>query len=160
MDILIRIEGTDMRTMNDLFRAYGNFDVAGGRFSFYSEITVRKGMMNGYVKPLFQEVNVYDRRTDREKGLFRQLYEGLIGGISWLLQNTPRDEVATVTTISGKLSDPRTSILQVISGLIQNAFFKSILPGFEEISGQSEKRRSVRSRPPSEGDFAASASRS
>lgn len=161
MDIFIDIDGTDMRTMNDLFRAYGNFDVAGGRFSFYSEITVRKGMLNGYVKPLFQEVNVYDRRTDREKGLFRQLYEGLIGGISWLLQNTPRDEVATRTTISGKLSDPRTSTLQIISGLIQNAFFKSILPGFErEVSGPSVKRRPLRNRPSSEGDFPSSASRS
>ena len=26
-NIMVRIENTDMRTMNDLFRAYGNFDV-------------------------------------------------------------------------------------------------------------------------------------
>jgi hypothetical protein len=131
IDLRIAIDETDMKSMNDLFRSYGNFDVVGGRFSFYSEITVRSGIINGYVKPLFQDVDIYDNRQDKEKGLFRKLYEGVIGGLSWVFQNTPRKEVATTIPISGELSNPDTSIWETIIGLIQNAFFKAILPGFE-----------------------------
>jgi hypothetical protein len=147
LDLMVAIEPTDMRRMNDLFRAYGGFDVVSGWFSFYSEMIVRDGVVKGYVKPLFKDIDVYDTRQDKEKGVFRKLYEGVIGGISWLLQNTPRDEVATQITISGKLSNPETSTWDVIVGLIQNAFFKAILPGFErEISG-GRKSRPVEQKP-------------
>jgi hypothetical protein len=138
LDLRIAVEDTDMKSMNDLLRSYGNFDVVAGRFSFFSEITVRSGDIKGYVKPLFYEMDVYDRRQDKEKGVFRKLYEGVIGGLSWVFQNTPRDEVATNIPITGKLSNPETSTWETIIGLIQNAFFKAILPGFEREAGRKK----------------------
>ena len=141
LDLRIAIEDTDMRLMNDLFRSYGNFDVVAGRFSFFSEISVRDGNMNGYVKPLFHEMDVYDQRQDKEKNVFRKLYEGAMGGLSWLFQNTPRDEVATTIQVSGKLSNPETSTWDTIVGLVQNAFFKAILPGFEREAARRGKNR-------------------
>jgi hypothetical protein len=103
-------------------------------------MTVRSGNINGYVKPLFHEMDVYDHRQDKEKGVFRKLYEGVIGGLSWLFQNTPRDEVATTIQVSGKLSNPQTSTWDTIVGLIQNAFFKAILPGFEREAASPRKK--------------------
>ena len=141
-NIMVRSENTDMRTMNDLFRAYGNFDVAGGIFSLYSEIKVRQRKIEGYVKPLFRDMDVYDERQDREKTVFRKLYEGLVDGIAGLLQNRPREEVATQTSISGDIESPQTSTWETILRLVQNAFFKAILPGFErEVSQQSGSQR-------------------
>jgi hypothetical protein len=140
IDLRMAIEETDMKSMNDLLRSYGNFDVVGGRFSFFSEMTVRSGNIKGYVKPLFHEMDVYDRRQDKEKGVFRKLYEGVIGGLSWVFQNTPRDEVATNIPVTGKLSNPETSTWETIVGLIQNAFFKAILPGFEREAGVPRKK--------------------
>jgi flagellar basal body rod protein FlgC len=141
-NISTKIENTDMRTMNNLFRAYGNFDVVRGNFSFYSELTVRQGKVDGYVKPLFRDMDVYDARQDRDKSLFRKLYEGLIGGLSSLLSNTPRQEVATQTTVSGDIESPQTSTWETVLRLIQNAFFKTILPGFEKqvARGKGEQR--------------------
>ncbi|MGB7949944.1 MAG: DUF748 domain-containing protein, partial [Candidatus Binatia bacterium] len=137
----LAIEDTDMRALNDLFRAYGDFDVVGGVFSFYSEIKVRQGRIDGYVKPLFKDVDVYDERQDKDKNVFRKMYEGLVGGLSSLLENEPREEVATQTSISGKIESPETSTWETLLRLIQNAFFKAILPGFEkEISGQGGRR--------------------
>lgn len=139
-DLAVRIENTDMRKMNDLFRAYGNFDVTAGVFSFYSEIKVRQGKIEGYVKPLFRDMKVYDERQDREKSVFRKLYEGLVGGIAGLLQNRPREEVATQTSISGDIEQPETSTWETVLRLIQNAFFKAILPGFEKEVSQHPNR--------------------
>jgi hypothetical protein len=131
-DVNVAIEGTQLTAMNDLLRAYGKFDVVGGLFSLFSELRVKNGRVEGYVKPLFSNLDVYDKRQDRDKTVFRKLYEKLVGGVSKLLENRPRDEVATKTEVVGRVDDPKTSTLQVIVNLIQNAFFRAILPGFDE----------------------------
>jgi hypothetical protein len=128
----IKIERTKMRAMNELLRAYGDFDVTTGLFSLYSELKVKNGQVEGYIKPLFKEMKVYDARQDKGKTLFHKLYEGLVGGVAKLLENTPRDEVATRTDVSGPLENPRTSTWQTVVNLVTNAFFKAILPGFEK----------------------------
>jgi hypothetical protein len=130
-DVKGQIENTPMKTMNDLFRSYGKFDVVAGSFSFYTELSIARGRIEGYVKPLFQDMKVYDQRQDAEKSIFRKLYEKLVGGIANLLENR-RDEVATKADISGPVENPNSSTLQVIGRLIQNAFFRAILPGFDE----------------------------
>ena len=130
-DLNVKIENTQMRSMNNLLRAYGNFDVTDGLFSVYSEISVKNGEVQGYIKPLFKDMKVYDRRQDKEKSLFHQLYEGLVGGVAKLLQNRPREEVATKVAVSGPVENPKTSTWQTVVNLIRNAFFKAILPGFE-----------------------------
>ena len=141
LDLALSIENTDMRRMNDLLRAYGNFDVVAGNFSMYSEIKMRQGKIEGYVKPLFRDMKVYDRRQDAEKNVFRKLYEGLVGGISGLLENRPREEVATRVPIEGDVEEPEAGTWETIVRLIQNAFFKAILPGFEKEVSQGGGRR-------------------
>lgn len=126
----LEIEQARMRAMNDLFRAYGDFDVVDGRFSLYTQLQIKDGHIDGYIKPLFADLDVYDRRQDRDKAVFQQLYEGLVGGVGELLENR-RDQVATQATLSGEASQPQLSTLEVVINLIRNAFFKAILPGFE-----------------------------
>ncbi len=135
----IAIEDTQMPAMSDLFRSYGNFDIKEGLFSFYSELEIKEGRINGYVKPIFKNMKVYDRRQYHEKGLFHKIYVGLVGGIAKLLEDRPREAVATKTKISGPIEKPETSTLQIIFNLIRNAFIKAILPGFEEEVSRSEK---------------------
>ena len=130
-DLNIKIEKTELRAMNDLLRAYGKFDVTGGLFSVYSEVSVKNGEVQGYIKPLFKDMKVYDPRQDKEKTFSQKVYEGVIGGIAKLLENRPRQEVATRADIAGKIENPQTSTWQTLVNLIQNAFFKAILPGFE-----------------------------
>jgi hypothetical protein len=130
-DLKGQIENTPMQTMNDLFRSYGKFDVVSGTFSFYTELKVANGRIDGYVKPLFRDMKVYDKRQDAEKSVFRKLYEKLVGGVASLLENR-REEVATQADISGPVENPNSSTWQVIGRLIQNAFFRAILPGFDE----------------------------
>lgn len=131
-DLNIKIERTQMRAMNNLLRAYGNFDVTAGLFSVYSELRVKRGRVEGYIKPLFRDMQVYDARQDQEKSFFHKLYEGLVGDIAALLENQPREEVATKTDLSGPLKNPQTSTWQTVANLVKNAFFKAILPGFEK----------------------------
>jgi hypothetical protein len=131
-DLNVRIARTQMRAMNELLRAYGSFDVTAGLFSLYSELRVKNSRVEGYIKPLFRDMKVYDARQDKEKTLFHKLYEGLVGGVAKLLENQPREEVATKTEISGPLENPQTNTWQTVVNLVKNAFFKALLPGFEK----------------------------
>jgi hypothetical protein len=137
-DLDAAIEDTPVTALNDLFRSYGKFDVSGGVFSFYSELAVSEGRIDGYVKPLFRDLKVYDRRQDAEKSVFKKLYEKIVGGVAGLLENR-REEVATRADVSGPVENPGTSTLQVIGRLIENAFFRAILPGFEEEASRSRR---------------------
>jgi Domain of Unknown Function (DUF748) len=140
-DLQLAVDQAELKALNPLLKAYIGADVVAGQFSFYSEIAVRNGSINGYVKPLFKDVDVYDPKQDRKKGIFAKLYEGILGGLAWVLENRPREEIATTTKISGKLSDPETSVADIIIGLVQNAFFRAILPGLEREIEVGRKRR-------------------
>ena len=135
LELKIKIAGTQIRSMNNLLRAYGNFDVVGGVFSCYSELTLDDGSIRGYVKPLVRKLKVYDKAQDRDKTAFEKVREGAIEDLSNLLENVPRDEVATKADLSGHVSRPQTETIQIVIRLIQNAFFKAILPGFEREFG-------------------------
>jgi hypothetical protein len=39
--VVLSLENTDLRTLNDVLRAYGKFDVAAGTFSPFSEFKVK-----------------------------------------------------------------------------------------------------------------------
>jgi len=145
-DLDVRIDDTDMITMNDLLRAYGKFDVLRGLFSFYTELKVKNQTVNGYIKPLFRDLKAYDRRQDAEKSVFRKVYEKLVGGVSKVLENwTHRREVATKATVEGSLGgggSTKVSTGEALVNLVRNAFFRAILPGFDaEIRGGGDGDR-------------------
>jgi hypothetical protein len=133
-DFALQVEDTDMRAMNTLLRRYGKFDVVEGKFSLYSELRGRDGAVNGYVKPLFKDVKAYDPEQDRDKGFVKRLYERIVTGVSKLLKNPPREEVATKVDVAGRIDQPQTSTIQAVLNLLRNAFIKAILPGLEPAS--------------------------
>lgn len=130
-DLNVAIEGASLASMNDLLRAYGKLDVTEGTFSLYSEIKIANQRIDGYVKPLVKDVKVFDPKQDKKKPVLKKIYEKVVGGLAKVLDNRPRDEVATIVDISGPIEDPNTSIWETVVRLVSNAFVKAILPGFE-----------------------------
>jgi len=131
-DADIQIERADLRSMNDLLRAAGGFDVAGGELSLYSELRVRDAALQGYIKPILKELRVYSPEKDRDRPFLDQVHEWVIGGVAAVLRNRWRDEIATRTDVSGPLTAPQTSAWQAVIGLIRNAYLKAIPPGLEK----------------------------
>ncbi|MDQ5856897.1 MAG: DUF748 domain-containing protein, partial [Acidobacteriota bacterium] len=126
-----KIEGTQAATMNDVWRAYGKFDVTGGTVSLYTQLRVKDGRIEGYMKPLFADLNVYDPKQDAKKSVFKKIYEKVVEEVGDLLENEKRDEVVTVARISGPTSNPNSNTWQIIGKLLENAFIEAIFPGFE-----------------------------
>jgi hypothetical protein len=130
-NLALAVEEASLPKVNDLLRAYGKFDVAAGTFSVYTEMAVKNRHIDGYVKPLFKDVQVYDPKQDKDKPPLKKLYEKVVGAAAHVLENHKRDEVATKTDLSGSLDNPKTSLWETIAHLLQNAFVKAIVPGFD-----------------------------
>jgi hypothetical protein len=132
MDVTAQIEGADLVRLKDLVRAYGGFEITAGEFSVYSELQMKGGTIDGYVKPLFRGVEVgTDGEAVAEKGLRHRLYEGLVGIGAKVLKNRLRGEVATVVPISGRVDRPKVARWETVGRLLQNAFLNPITPGYE-----------------------------
>jgi hypothetical protein len=126
-----RIEHTDLKTMNDLFRAHAKVDVVSGAFSVFAEAGVKNGLVQGYVKPLFRDLRLYGPEQDDEKSLGQKFKERAADVIAKVLRNRPRQEVATVARLAGPVDNPKANTWEALMGLVRNAFNKAILPGFE-----------------------------
>jgi hypothetical protein len=131
-DLNIAIRGTNLPSLNNLFRAYGRFDVAAGELSVYAQVTVRRGEMTGYVKPLFSNVKVYDARKDQNKSLPHKIYEHAVGLAAKVFTNSSTQKAATQVNLAGKLDSPDVSDWQALVEFLHNAFVKAILPGFDQ----------------------------
>jgi len=139
-DLYLKIGQTQLTAMNNVLRAYGNFDVSAGVFSLVTELHVRNGRISGYIQPFFKDMKVYDRRKDRGRGFGRQMYQMLVGGVAKLLENRSQQKVTTRIDISGPVGNPETSIWQIVAQFIKSAFFKAILPNFEKEATGAGKR--------------------
>ena len=142
VDVTAQIEGADLVRLKDLVRAHGGFDVTAGTFSVYSELQMKEGAIDGYVKPLFRGVEVgTDGEVGAEKGIRQRVSEVLVGLGAKVLKNRQRGEVATVIPISGRVDHPKVARWQTAGGLLQNAFLKPIAPGYEPARSSKHEPR-------------------
>jgi hypothetical protein len=130
-DVDLRIEEMPLTKLNDVFRSHAKFDVSEGTFAFYSELSAEDARLDGYVKPILKNMDVYDRRQDSEKSMLGQAYEGVLGAVATILQN-PSDKVAAKVAVSGRIDDPDISTWDAVLSLVRNAFVKAISPGLED----------------------------
>ena len=132
-DLSVKIVRTKVESFNNILRAYGGVDTQHGMFAFFSELKVKDNQIRGYVKPLLKDVEMYDPEQDKDKPLAKKIYEAVIGGVLGVLENKPHKEAATITDLSGPVENPHANTWQIVGNLVQNAFFKAILPGFERV---------------------------
>jgi hypothetical protein len=128
----LRLVGLDVTKANALTRAYGAFDYERGWFDLVVELDAKEGRLEGYVKPMFRDVRVLSLRDDLTRGnVIQAFWEALVGGVSELLENQPRDQFATIVPLRGELDDPRVSLLSTIGNILHNAFVRAYLPRLE-----------------------------
>jgi hypothetical protein len=130
-NVRVRLVKTPVERLNKVLEAYGQIHASQGTFAFFSDMTVKNNRIEGYVKPFLKDVQVYDPDEDKDQKPAKKLFEAVVNGVLDLFKSTPTGQVATKTDVSGPVEAPDTSTWQVLEKLVENAFFKAILPGFE-----------------------------
>jgi len=130
--LAVSLVGLDVVKLNALAKSYGRFDFEQGKFDLVVELDAKDGRVEGYVKPLFRDVRVFDVIGDLKEGdVLHWFWQALVGAASFVFKNQPRDQIATVVPLSGDLSGVHPDILALIGNILRNAFIRAYLPRLE-----------------------------
>ncbi len=129
-DMSAEITKVNLVLLNDLLRAYGNFDTKKGNFGLYTEFAGKEGGFGGYVKPILKDLDIV--QWNKEEGNLKQiLWETLIGSAAEILQNQSKDQLATKVEIKGRFDDPNINLWRAISYVLRNAFVHALKPSID-----------------------------
>ncbi|WP_321285654.1 DUF748 domain-containing protein [uncultured Sunxiuqinia sp.] len=124
-DLDFSFEDLDLTALNDFVKAYTNTDIERGTFNLYTEMTADNGKLEGYVKPVIQNLQVLD--WNKEKGGFLQkVWESIVGAVSEILENQQKDQLATKTPVSGDLNNLDVGVWPTIWNIFENAFIEAL----------------------------------
>ncbi len=135
----LRVSGVDLPRLNDFASAYANFDFQAGTGELVTEAAVEGGELQGYIKPLLRNVEIFNFEQDisnADKGLLRGLWEAVVGGGETLLKNQRKDQLATRVSLGGTLNDTEVSPLQAFFGILRNGFIEAFNSGFDDRQGE------------------------
>jgi hypothetical protein len=125
-----KLIGLDVTTINDLALTYGSFDFKRGWFDLVIDVDASEGQMQGYVKPLFRGLKVFDVVADlkSDDNPLQYFWQALVGGVTLVLKNQPRDQFGTYIPLSGDVSQPNADILSTVGNVLRNGFIRAYLP--------------------------------
>ena len=124
-DLDFSFENVDLKALNDFINAYTKTDVERGVFNLYAEMAAKDGKLEGYVKPVIQNLQVLD--WEKEKDPFLQkMWEAVLQGVTDIFKNQKKDQLATKTPISGDLNNVDTGIWSTIWNTLKNAFIETL----------------------------------
>lgn len=134
----LRLLGLDVTTLNDLALTYGKFDFKRGWLDLVVETDSKEGQVNGYIKPLFRNLRVFSLAQDvKEDNVLQFFWQALVGAVTSVFKNRPRDQFGTLIPFSADASGATTTdILVTIGNVLRNAFVRAYLPRLQ--SGQQQ----------------------
>ncbi|XSS64839.1 DUF748 domain-containing protein [Pseudomonas sp. B11] len=131
----LRARDIELRRFNDFASAYGKFDFKAGHGDLVIEAQAEKGQLHGYIKPLLRDVEVFDWQQDvenRDKNVFRSVWEALVGAGETLLKNQRKNQFATRVELSGNVHQQNASTFQAFLQILRNGFIQAFNARYEQ----------------------------
>lgn len=130
-DFAMQLDSMQLTYLKDFTEAYANFTFKEGNLYLSSELAMKDGEYNGYVKPLINNVKVID--LDNEKTtVWRKAWEVIVGGVLEVLENQPKDQFATKVPLSGNVNNSDVGIWATIGNIFKNAFINAFNKNIDE----------------------------
>lgn len=133
-ELLLRLTELELVELNDLAREYASLDFESGQGEFVLELQARDGRLEGYAKPLFQDMQIFSWQSDVVEGdsnPLRIAWEATAEAVTSIFQNQPEQQFATRVPIQGELGDGEVGLLPAIFGILRNAFIEAYRADFE-----------------------------
>jgi len=136
----VRLLGLDVTKLNDLALTYGKFDFKRGWFDLVIETDSKEGEITGYVKPLFRNLKIFSLKEDiSEDNVLQFFWQALMGGLTTVLKNFPRDQFGTLIPFTADASGSTSAdILATIGNILRNAFVRAYLPRLETTEAETQ----------------------
>ena len=144
------VRDVQLTDLNDFLHAYGRADAEAGTFAVYGEFATTDGIVEGYVKTLFDGMKLL--RLGEIAGptdALEAMWEGLLALAVEVLENQPHDRLATKVPLRGTTTATVADLGVTVANLLRNAFFAALGPaidnsveleGMEIVTGEGEQR--------------------
>jgi hypothetical protein len=143
-DLTMKVDDLDLSFLKDFTNAYAGFTFKEGQLFISSEVAMKDGVFEGYVKPILENTRVID--LDNENSSFwRKAWEVVVGGVLELFENQRKDQFATRVPFSGNVNETEVGTMSTLANVLKNAFinaFEKNIQGsinIESVTGDEEK---------------------
>ena len=123
-DLSLELKDLNLTYLKDFTDAYANFTFKEGTLYASSEVAMKDGKYDGYVKPVINDAKIIDLNNE-ETNFWRKVWEVIVGTTLKVFSNMPKDQFATEVTFSGDVNNSEVGIWGTIGNVLENAFLSS-----------------------------------
>lgn len=123
-----QLTNVNLVNLNDFLKAYGKFDVAHGTFALFASFAAADGKYEGYTKVFFENLDVFEWEKERKKNALQVFWQAIVGTVTAVFKNHPKDQLATKIPISGTFEGTDVGIWTATTTLLRNAFIRALVP--------------------------------
>jgi len=145
-----QLTNVNLVALNDFLKAYGKFDVESGVFGLYASVASKDASYEGYLKVFFEDLNVFEWEKERKKNALEVFWQAIVGTLTTVFKNQPKDSLATKVAISGSYKNTDVHIWSAMMTLLRNAFVRALVPRLDQkvTVGEVEEKKEQKRQPP------------
>jgi len=110
--------------LNDFAKAYAAITFEKGTLRVATSVNSKQGKFTGYFEPVFDKMVIFDPSEDNQNPI-DFIWQGIVGGLTRIVRNHPKDRFGTKVPISGSFDDPTPAVLDTVFNVFRNAFVKA-----------------------------------
>ncbi|MFN2508173.1 MAG: DUF748 domain-containing protein [Chthoniobacterales bacterium] len=110
--------------LNDFAKAYAGITFEEGMLRVATAMDSKQGQFTGYFEPVFDKMVIFDPSEDNENPI-DFIWQGIVGGLTRIIRNHPKDRFGTKVPLSGSFDDPAPAVLDTVFNVFKNAFIKA-----------------------------------
>jgi hypothetical protein len=139
------LTNVNLPALNSFLRAYGKFDVARGNFAMFTSVAATNDAYQGYIKIFFDDLDVFEWKKERNehKSVLKIFWDAVVGGVSTIVRNLPKDQLAVKVPISGAYTNSSIDLTRTLGSLLRNAFIRALIPKYDQKITTSEVTQNV-----------------
>lgn len=130
-DYKLRLNNLQLVKLNNLAREFANLDFNRGTVSIYSEMAMFDKKLNGYLKPLTRDMQIFKLNEQDHRSVGKFFTELLAQGAIDVLKNQRHNQVATRIPLSGTVDEVKTFVWPTIFGVLSNAYIEAFKKDFD-----------------------------
>ena len=140
----LRFTDIQLVKLNALAREYANVDFNRGTMSVFSEMAMLNKKLNGYLKPLTKNMQIFKLNEHEGRSVGRFFTELLAQVGTDVLKNQKKDQVATRIPLNGTVDNVETAVWPTILGLLRNAYIEAFKGEFDNNITVKDALKSVK----------------
>ena len=120
----LEADAIPLAKLNDFAKAYAAITFESGTLRIATAMNSKQGRFTGYVEPVFDKMVIFDPSEDNENPI-DFIWQGIVGGLTRIIRNHPKDRFGTKVPIAGSFDDPAPAVLETVFNVFRNAFVKA-----------------------------------